>query len=202
MEAQNELMQAEITGAEKALIYEKWAKAEEEIERRKTQAKLELAAGFAGNLKTIFGEATAIGKAAAVAETTINTYKAATSAYSAMAGIPYVGPVLGIAAAAAAVASGLANVKKIMAVKNPNGEDKSLAGAPTGGATVTTPRASVNPEIGKGMVSRDSSTGTSASVTAGVQQGMAGVVIQPTLVVDDVTAKQNQSANIAKTATY
>lgn len=202
MEAEQELMQADLTGAEKALIYEKWAKAEEEIERRKTEAKLELAAGFAGNLKTIFGESTAIGKAAAVAETTINTYKAATSAYSAMAGIPYVGPVLGIAAAAAAVTAGLANVKKILAVKNPNGSDKGLGGAPVaGGTTVSAPRASVNPEIGKGIVSRDSSTGTSASIQAGVQNGMAGVSLQPVLVVDNVTAKQNQANNNNAVAT-
>jgi hypothetical protein len=34
-----------------------------------------------------------------------------------MAGIPYVGPALGIAAAAAAVASGIANVKTILSTK-------------------------------------------------------------------------------------
>jgi hypothetical protein len=54
-----------------------------------------------------------IGKAAAIAETIINTYKAATGAYSALASIPYVGPALGAAAAAAAVAAGLANVQMI-----------------------------------------------------------------------------------------
>lgn len=54
-----------------------------------------------------------IGKAAAIAQATIKTYESATSAYSAMAGIPYVGPALGAAAAAAAVAAGLANVQAI-----------------------------------------------------------------------------------------
>lgn len=43
----------------------------------------------------------------------VDTYKAANAAYAAMAGIPYVGPALGIAAAAAAVAAGLANVAAI-----------------------------------------------------------------------------------------
>lgn len=52
-------------------------------------------------------------KAAAIANTIIKTYESATSAYSAMAGIPYVGPALGVAAAAAAVAAGLANVQAI-----------------------------------------------------------------------------------------
>lgn len=55
----------------------------------------------------------AIGKAAAIAQTIINTYQSATGAYAAMASIPYVGPFLGAAAAAAAVAAGLANVQAI-----------------------------------------------------------------------------------------
>lgn len=54
-----------------------------------------------------------IGKTAAIAQTMINTYQSATSAFAAMAGIPYVGPVLGAAAAAAAIAAGMANVQAI-----------------------------------------------------------------------------------------
>jgi hypothetical protein len=66
----------------------------------------------------------AIGKAAAIAQTTISTYQSATQAYAAMSGIPYVGPALGIAAAAAAVAAGLANIAKI----------EGVAGFATGGS--------------------------------------------------------------------
>lgn len=55
----------------------------------------------------------AIGKAAAIANAVIDTYKAATGAYASLASIPYVGPALGIAAAAAAVAAGVANVQRI-----------------------------------------------------------------------------------------
>lgn len=58
-------------------------------------------------------KAASIGKAAAIAQATIATYQSATSAFAAMAGIPYVGPALGIAAAAAAVAAGMANVQAI-----------------------------------------------------------------------------------------
>jgi hypothetical protein len=47
-----------------------------------------------------------IGKAAAKAQVVISTYKGAQEAYSALAGIPIVGPALGIAAAGAAVAAG------------------------------------------------------------------------------------------------
>lgn len=62
-------------------------------------------------------EMAAVGKAAAISQATIATYKSATDAYSAMAAIPVVGPALGAAAAAAAIASGLMNVSKIMGVE-------------------------------------------------------------------------------------
>jgi hypothetical protein len=54
-----------------------------------------------------------IGKAAAQAETAINTYKAAMAAYGALAGIPYVGPALGAAAAAAVIIAGAAQISNI-----------------------------------------------------------------------------------------
>lgn len=56
-------------------------------------------------------------KAFAIAQTTIDTYKAAVAAYAAMAGIPVVGPALGAAAAAAAIAFGLAQIQAIMAAQ-------------------------------------------------------------------------------------
>ena len=57
----------------------------------------------------------AIGKKAAIAQTLIQTYQSATAAFSSLAGIPYVGPFLGAAAAAAAIAAGMANVQQIRA---------------------------------------------------------------------------------------
>lgn len=72
-------------------------------------------------LKTALGEGNALYKAAAITETVINTYKAATAAYSSLAPIPIVGPGLGIAAAAAAVAAGMANVAKIRSAREQGG---------------------------------------------------------------------------------
>lgn len=54
-----------------------------------------------------------VGKAAAIAQAMVATYTGATEAYKSLAGIPYVGPALGVAAAAAAVAAGLQNVAAI-----------------------------------------------------------------------------------------
>lgn len=73
------------------------------------------------NLKTALGEGNALYKAAAITETVINTYKAATAAYSALAPIPLVGPALGVAAAAAATAAGLATVGKIRSAREQGG---------------------------------------------------------------------------------
>ena len=72
-------------------------------------------------LKTALGEGNALYKAAAITETVINTYKAATGAYSALAAIPIVGPALGVAAAAAAVGAGMANVAKIRSAREQGG---------------------------------------------------------------------------------
>lgn len=57
------------------------------------------------------------GKAAAIAQSITNTFMAATSAYAAMAGIPIVGPALGVAAAAAAIMAGMNNVAQIKSQK-------------------------------------------------------------------------------------
>jgi len=51
-------------------------------------------------------EMAAIGKAAAIRNISVKTYEAAMNSYNALAGIPIVGPALGFAAAAAAVAYG------------------------------------------------------------------------------------------------
>lgn len=76
-----------------------------------------------------------IWKAFAIVQATIDTYKAANSAYSAMAGIPFVGPALGAAAAASAIGLGLLNVKKIASAK----PTKAARGALIKGSPAGTP---------------------------------------------------------------
>jgi len=79
-----------------------------------------------------------IGKAAAISQTVIDTYRAAQGAYAALAEIPIVGPALGAAAAAAAIVAGLARVQQIRST--PFG-----GGSVSGGATGTF---SANPNTG------------------------------------------------------
>ncbi|EOA5675921.1 phage tail length tape measure family protein [Pseudomonas aeruginosa] len=98
------------------------------IERSRQQVTMSANEQFFGNLsglaRTFFGEQSGLYKAAfvaeksyAIAKTLLNAPKTASDAYSAMAGIPVIGPALGIAAAAAAVTAQLAQVA---AVKNVN----------------------------------------------------------------------------------
>ncbi|ACU92458.1 Chromosome segregation ATPase-like protein [Capnocytophaga ochracea DSM 7271] len=95
-------------------IRKDYAKKKIAIDKSVEEAKLIAFQSVFSQIKGLVGEQTALGKAAAIAETTINTYIAAQKAYSAMAGIPVVGPALGAVAAGAAVVSGMLNVKKIM----------------------------------------------------------------------------------------
>ena len=98
------------------------------------QEKTKLIGDALGQLSTIVGQDTTAGKAFAIAKATIDTYQSAVAAYKSLAGIPVIGPALGAIAAAAAVASGVATVKKIGAVQIPTAPSNS-----GGNATQTTP---------------------------------------------------------------
>lgn len=114
----------------------------QEKKNQALQASLSVASDIFNSMAEIAGEENEAGKAFAVTGAIIDTYAAANSAYASMAGIPYVGPALGIAAAAAAVASGIANVKAILSTKvSDNPDDINIPS----GATVTPPALSTPP---------------------------------------------------------
>ncbi len=97
-------------------------------EKKKIEsASLNITKSYLDSASTLLGENTAAGKAASVASATIQTYEAATGAYASMASIPIVGPALGAAAAGAAIAAGLANVKSILKVNVDGAADTSTA---------------------------------------------------------------------------
>ena len=81
------------------------------------QGKMQVASKFMGQMSSMMDSNSRkqfeIGKAAAIAQVAIDTPKAAMSAYSAMSGIPLIGPALGIAAAAAAISSGASQIQNI-----------------------------------------------------------------------------------------
>lgn len=90
--------------------------ADEEIANRKaaTAASIDMASTLLSAISANVKEGSKAAKGVAIAQATIDTYRAAVSAYASAVQTPIVGPVLGPLAAAAAVAMGVANVRKIM----------------------------------------------------------------------------------------
>jgi DNA repair exonuclease SbcCD ATPase subunit len=94
-----------------------------ELDEQKKQDRLEAAQALSdtfGQIANLFGEQTAAGKAAAIAQATIDTFLSAQKAYQATVGIPIVGPVLAPINAGIAIAAGIKNIQAIRAVPTPN----------------------------------------------------------------------------------
>ena len=151
-----------------------------------------LAAGsqVLGGIISIVGEGSAVGKAAAIAQTTIDTYSSATAAYSSVVGIPIVGPVLAPIAAGVAVAAGLMSIKKIVATKTPGNKS---AGAPPGITVPTAPTFNPTTALQAGA----DAEGDNTQVTLGEQTGSTGPsVIRAYVVSSEVTGQQEADAKI------
>ena len=81
--------------------------------------KLSAITGALNQASQAFNEGSNAWKATKITETIIATYQGAQNAFSALAGIPVVGPALGTAAAGAAVAAGMKRVQSIASTKMP-----------------------------------------------------------------------------------
>ena len=183
---------ADIAYAEKsAEVAKDKAKTDKEIAKAEKDArdeKTKLIGEGLQNLSTILGEETAAGKAAAIAATTISTYQSAQKSYDSLASIPVIGVPLGIAAAGAAIVSGIAQVKKITAVKTPAGKGAGATGATGQPAPPPQPP-------------RFNLVGSSdANQLAGVIGEQDKKPIKAFVVSKDVTTKQSLDRDIVKTA--
>ena len=153
------------------------------------QQKAQIASQGFQNLATILGEETAAGKAAAIAATTISTFQSAQDSYKSLAGIPIVGPALGIAAAGAAIVAGIKTVQKITATPVPK-----IAGAASSGGATATPTPTAPPLPNPPSIN---SIGT-----GGVNQLAAAIgetetqPVQAFVVANDVTTAQGLERNI------
>ena len=160
-------------------VNQKFKKRELKWEKMTADQKLGVASSTAGNMAKIMGEESAAGKAFAVVQATIDTYRGATAAYASMAGLGPAGPALGAIAAAAAVVAGLANVKAILSADSSGGGAAPSTPTAAGG----TPRA----EIQSGAF----------TLEGGVEPEPARAYV----VSDDITNSQSQLANIRRRAT-
>lgn len=108
-----EVAAAEKIGADTALIQSKYEKAKEDNTKARVNAELTMTAGLAGQMSTLLGEESEIGKAFGVVQATINTYIGATKALAQ-------GGILGIAQAAIVIAFGMKQVATIAKQKDPD----------------------------------------------------------------------------------
>lgn len=145
-----------------------------------------LAEAFAGSSKESQKKAFKVQKAVNIANATIDTYKAATSAYASAGN-----PILGAVFASIAVAAGLANIKKISSTTFEGG-----AGA-SGGSSAPSSVPSMNPQTP--MFSSGNNQANNLSSTNNGLQNQS--VIKAVVVESEITASQNKMSKIKESAT-
>ncbi len=143
------------------------------------------------NASKLAGENTAAGKGLAIAGAVISTYRSAVDAYGGMVkAIPGpAGIVAGGIASASSVATGLATVKKIMAVQVPGSSGGGSAGS--GGLSTPPPPPQFN------IVGQSGTNQLAQSI--GAKQGQP---IQAYVVGNEVTSQQALDRNRINTATF
>lgn len=156
------------------------------------EQKLGLAKDGLNNMATILGEESAAGKAAAIASATISTFESAQSSYKSLAGIPIIGPVLGAAAAGAAIVSGMAQVKAITSTKLPTLGGKTPPAVSGGG--VSTPPLPQPPAFN--TVGASDTNQLASVIGQQEQQPVKAFVVS-----NDVTTAQGLERNIVEGAT-
>ena len=108
----------------------KMAEQEKKDKQTALTSSLSVASSVFGALADLQEENSEEYKAFAIMETTISTLEGAINAYKSMAGIPYVGPALGVAAAAAVTLAGIANINKIRSTNKDSGGSPTAVAAP------------------------------------------------------------------------
>lgn len=102
-----------LTASDREKIQKRLLQSQVAIERQRLKAGSDSLNQLAQLQTAKTKELAALGKGAAIAQTTIDTYRGAQAAAASLAGIPVVGPVLAAAAAAAFITAGLARVAQI-----------------------------------------------------------------------------------------
>tara|TARA_S200002703_G_scaffold31594_1_gene27646 strand:+ start:520 stop:2634 length:2115 start_codon:yes stop_codon:yes gene_type:complete len=126
----------------------------EKIDNLETKSKLEALDKIGKGLmaaSNIAGKATGVGKALAVAGTLMSTYSAAQKAYESQMQLDPTSPIRANIARAAAILSGLANVRAILSVKSPAMKETSAVTGGQGNVQVQAPDFNV---VGQGGVNQ------------------------------------------------
>ena len=163
-----------------------------DIAKAETKAKQDNLAKVGNALSSfseLAGKETAAGKSLAIASTLIQTYQSAQSSYASLAGIPVVGPALGVAAAGAAVFAGFKQIQNIKKTKVPGGGGGgSAGGGGSVGAAPTPPSFNV--------VGSSETSVLSDSVASQTKEPVQAYVVS-----NDVTSAQSLERGIVDGAT-
>ena len=115
---------AEKNGADTTLIEQKHANAKKKINDALENAKMASAEATFGELASLLGEQTIAGKAAAIAQATMNTYQGVTAVWAAQSVLPEpIATIQKVISTAVVLGSGLSAVKKITSQKVPSRAD-------------------------------------------------------------------------------
>ena len=184
------------SGKSKKLAEEE-AKFKKALKKQEINDALNASSQVLGSIVSLVGEGSAVGKAAAVAQATIDTYTSATAAYSSVVGVPIVGPVLAPIAAGVAVAAGIMNVKKILSTKIP-GPDGAGGG---GGGPVPSVPAAPTYDPNAALAANTAGQTAQNEITLGNQQGSTGATIVKAYVVSsEMSSQQEADAKISDLA--
>lgn len=196
---------AEKAGEDTVALEEQKAKAINEIRRQQAMADLDTANASLENIKQVMGEETSAGKAAAVAQATINTYQGVSEA---IASSP---PPLNFVLAATTLAAGLQNINKILSVQEPEFAQGGLVGGyGTGTSDSVSARLSKGESVinarstrmFKPLLSAINEAGGGRSFASG--DGVGGTtmgVVKAFVVADDMTKQQDKLSKIRRKAT-
>jgi hypothetical protein len=182
-----------ITYEQYVKVKENLANAEATIEDKKIQKFYDTANAYAkllGDVSNLLGKSTAAGKAAAIAEATINTIVASVKAFKANAEVPP-SPFVGIAAAAVATAAG---IKQIQAIRNVQIPGVGSSTPSIGGVNI--------PSIGGGAPIRPSLplTQTITQLPANTINQMGSATIRAYVVESDITTGQERIRRLNRAA--
>lgn len=137
-----------------------------------------------------------IQKVASIAQATIDTYTSAQAAYRSMVGVPVVGPVLAVAAAAAAIGAGVMNIKKIASTKfEAGGSPSAPSGGSGGGGSQSSGAVTSN------VITPNFNVVGNAQATNPLA-GLGGQPIQAYVVSGEVTTAQSLDRNRVNYATF
>lgn len=134
-----------------------------------------------------------------IAQAIINTLAASVSAYQSMASIPYVGPVLGAAAAAAALVAGYAQVRQIQATNYESGSS-SVGGGGAGSTNFQLPSVlELEPNMGRNTTDQSNIDELN---NAGNGRGKGESAIRAYVVESEVSASQELANKRSQEVTF